>query len=68
MLVTLLELNSFQVELLLSYESYQNKWIKQYISTKVIDHLNSMLLGSLRDVIDKTATDFILVARRQANA
>jgi len=61
-LIGLLELNSFEVTLLLSFESYQNKWIKRYVPATVINKLNKMFLGPLKNSLDTSATDFILVA------
>jgi SAM-dependent methyltransferase len=61
-LIASLELNSFKVTLLLSFESYQNKWIKRYVPATVINKLNKMFLGPLKNFLDASATDFILVA------
>jgi SAM-dependent methyltransferase len=66
-LISLLELNSFKVTLLLSFESYQNKWIKRYVPATVINKLNKMFLGPLKNTLDASATDFILVASSRAD-
>ncbi len=60
--IRLLELNSFKVTLLLSFESFQNKWIKRYVPAALINKLNKMFLGPLKNSLDTSATDFILVA------
>jgi SAM-dependent methyltransferase len=57
-----MELNSFKVTLLLSFESYQNKWIKRYVPAALINKLNKIFLGPLKNSLDTAATDFILVA------
>jgi SAM-dependent methyltransferase len=63
-LAGLLEAHSFKVDLLVSIESYQNKLIKRYFSTPMVNHLNRLFLRELRDHVDAAATDFILVASR----
>jgi SAM-dependent methyltransferase len=65
-LITLLEAHSFKVDLLLSIESYQNKLIKRYLSTALVNRLNKLLLRELRDHLNTSATDFILVASKCA--
>jgi cyclopropane fatty-acyl-phospholipid synthase-like methyltransferase len=62
-----LEQYFFTLTLLLSFESYQNKWIKRYVPHGLVDNVNKMFLGSLRNAVDPSATDFILVASRQAD-
>ena len=65
-LITLLEAHSFKVDLLLSIESYQNKLIKRYLSTGLVNYLNKLLMRELRAYLDTSATDFILVASKRA--
>jgi SAM-dependent methyltransferase len=67
-LTSLLEAHSFKVDLLVSIESYQNKLIKRYLSTPVVDRLNKLFLRELRAYLDTSATDFILVASKRASA
>lgn len=63
-LAGLLEVHSFKVDLLVSIESFQNKLIKRYLSTPVVDYLNKLFLRELRTRVNTSATDFILVASR----
>ena len=65
-LVSLLEENSFKVDLLISIESYQNKLIKRYLSTGLVDQLNKLFLRELRAYLDSSATDFMIVASKCA--
>jgi hypothetical protein len=65
-LIGLLNTNSFDIPLLLSFESYQNKWIKRYLPAKGINRLNKRLLSPYKDFLDPSATDFILVAAPRA--
>lgn len=63
-LPALLRAHSFEITLLLSFESFQNKWVKRFVPARAIDALNRRLLGSLRGLLTPTATDFIIVAKR----
>jgi SAM-dependent methyltransferase len=63
-LAGLLEAHSFKVDLLVSIESYQNKLIKRYLSTPLVNRLNKLFLRQLSTRLDTSATDFILVASR----
>jgi SAM-dependent methyltransferase len=63
-LIGLLEASSFKVDLFVSIESYQNKLIKRYLSTSLVNHLNKLFLRELRVHLDASATDFILVAHK----
>jgi SAM-dependent methyltransferase len=63
-LASLLAAHSFEITLLLSFESFQNKWVKRFMPPRVVDALNRRLLGSLGGFLSPAATDFIIVARR----
>ncbi|HEX8651693.1 MAG TPA: class I SAM-dependent methyltransferase [Pyrinomonadaceae bacterium] len=63
-LASLLEAHSLKVDLLVSIESFQNKLIKRYLSTPLVDQLNKIFLRELRTRVNTSATDFILVASR----
>ena len=67
-LASLLEAHSFKVDLLVSIESYQNKLIKRYLSTALVNRLNKLFMRELRAYLDTSATDFILVASKRASA
>jgi SAM-dependent methyltransferase len=49
------------IERLMSAESYQNKFVKRYFSAPVINALNRLFLGDLKNELNHSATDFILV-------
>lgn len=65
-LISLLEAHAFKVDILLSIESYQNKLIKRYLSTVLVNRLNKLLLRDMKDYLNTSATDFILVASQRA--
>jgi SAM-dependent methyltransferase len=65
-LIGLLQEHSFKVDLLVSIESYQNKLIKRYLSTALVNRLNKLFLRELKAFVDASATDFILVASQRA--
>ena len=65
-LAGLLEAHSFKVDLLVSIESYQNKLIKKYLSTPLVNRLNKLCLRELRPRLDTSATDFILITSKRA--
>ncbi|MDW8465093.1 MAG: class I SAM-dependent methyltransferase [Chloroherpetonaceae bacterium] len=50
-----------KVEFFISYESYQNQFVKRFLPHRFVDAMNWLFLGELRTVLDISATDFIIV-------
>jgi SAM-dependent methyltransferase len=65
-LKTLFERYGCVIEHFLSAESYQNKFIKKYLSAPVVNSVNRIFLGELKNSLHHSATDFILVISKRA--
>ncbi|MFN3394282.1 MAG: class I SAM-dependent methyltransferase [Candidatus Thermochlorobacter sp.] len=60
-LLQLAEHHGFKLEFFVSYESYQNKFVKRWLPHAVVDGLNRFFLGELKSMLDVSATDFIII-------
>ena len=66
-LLQLAERHHFKPEFFVSLESYQNKFVKRFLPSALVDALNRFFLGELRTVLDVSATDFIIVLSAETN-
>lgn len=60
-LLPLAAAHQHKVEFFASYESYQNRFVKRFLPTAFVDGMNRLFLGELRDILNISATDFIIV-------
>jgi SAM-dependent methyltransferase len=60
-LLQLLSENQCRINALYSVESYQNRFVKRYATSAVIDSLDKFFMGDLYPALHHSATDFVMV-------
>lgn len=60
-LLRLLAAHHGKIETLYSIESYQNRFVKRYVTSAVIDGFDKFFMGNLYPALHHSATDFVMI-------